>query len=129
MKIMSLTINHRGRVAIRWEGDYTVVCNQSQRWAIEQIAEDGTMPDCYVETENYRLAGRPLPDAYCKARRFAAKVGILYRDKVTFPICADYSEAVRLAYECDEPFSKVEYVGPHYCDDGTFSEHAWQAKA
>ena len=128
MKIESMAVNRRGRVSVRWVGGLTSY-NTPQHYAIGYIASDATTPGCYVEGVNYRIAGQALPDDHRKARRFAERAGIPYHDKVTFPTCDTREGAERLAIASGEPYSHIAYIGIHYCDDGTLTEHAWQAQA
>jgi hypothetical protein len=118
-KIVSVVVQHDG-VTLWEEGadsmtDYfPAIHGCTQREALKYIGDDGTTPGCSVECCNSHHFDEPEGKSERRARRFAAKAGLPYRDKVFFPRRATRLEAV--ADAAVVPGAVVLYVGEGWVD-------------
>lgn len=86
----------------------------TQREALKYIAEDGTTEGCAVECCNARHFDESDGPDERRARRFAAKAGLPYREKLFFPRRATRLEAV--ADAAVVPGAVVLFVGEDWVD-------------
>jgi len=88
-----------GRATLFYEGadilsDYCPCYSRiSAAKALEEIKADGTTPGAYVSWTNARMPGEALRDDMLRARKFADKSGLAFRDNIYFPLRASEAEA------------------------------------
>ena len=101
MRVSHIRIDHQGRATIYYEGadamsDYCPLTAQAtQKYALKVIAEDGSLPGAYVTFYNARTPGEPWPADAIKAKAFAKKAGLPFKDMVWFPRRITFEEAVK----------------------------------
>jgi len=130
MRVNQVILHANGTVTLFYEGadpqtDYFPMASRvTQRYALEQLAKVGVTPGCVVAEFNYREAGQPLPDAARKARSFAAKAHLPFRDNVRFPDAASPAEAAKLARKL-EPAIKTRIVSHNFYKNGDGPMGLW----
>ena len=133
MRVASLKVNHRGRVTIYYEGadpmtDYCPLTSDvSQKFALRSLADFGRAPGCHVWPDNARDAGEPWPKAHVKAKRFAGRAGLPFRERVWFPRRANYEDAERDQALEPELQTVVRPISRAWLDDDSFGD-GWQAQ-
>ncbi len=87
-RVESLTYNSDSTVTIWWEGSdiqsdyFNMMSHASQRSALRYLASDGHTPGCFVQCVNPRERWTEEPQDYKRAKAFARKAGLPFRDKV-----------------------------------------------
>jgi hypothetical protein len=90
-KVTSATFDPSGRVTLWLEGArpeedyYPAYHNLSQRYALMMLITSGAVDGCQVITTNSRDVEAPEDSTTRRARRFAARAGLAFRDQVRFP--------------------------------------------
>ena len=97
----------------------------TQREALRYLAEDGTTDGCAVECCNSRHHDQPDGPSERRARRFAKRAGLPYREKIFVPRRATSMEAA--ADAALVPGAVVLFVGEDWVDGRPVRVPCYQA--